>query len=165
MKTLQGSAATGVAAQVAEHAETVRDVLRRGRSNATRGNAPQYVSNLAKAVLSRPEWRRAKCVEQLVALVLDMARRGAVNDAVQFCDELKAIAIGEHRRLQADTLPSLFQAHMREQHAQSLREEAEAALTHEQTPAAIELFLQTSTGYRTALEEMDEVVRAMREHI
>lgn len=53
MKTALLPASTSVTSRVAESAGTLRDVLRRGRAN-TRGQAPAYVSNLGKAVLSRP---------------------------------------------------------------------------------------------------------------
>lgn len=99
------------------------------------------------------------------AIPLDMARRGAVEEARQFCHELEALAVSEHRKLSSNGPLSFFEAHMREQRAQSAREEAEAALAHEQTPATIEAFLAASSEHRSAIEVLDDVVRAMRENV
>lgn len=83
---------TETAATVQRHAESVRSAIRWAWSRTTRRQHNPYVSQLARNAFGG----RSKCIEQTVALVVDLAQRGSLEAAEAIGLHLAAIARAEY---------------------------------------------------------------------
>lgn len=150
---------TNKSAAVARHAERVKQTLRFARSRATATQTDPYTRQLAKDTLSRD---RSRCIEQCVALVVDVAQRGSLEDAEAIGLELLAIARAEWGAAhpeERDVQLSVEEAHMLEEHAEGLVEEMETAMAHTPTLTNRLKYLATAAAHTRARRELDAAVR------
>jgi hypothetical protein len=157
-----------VRASVARWAPRLTDVLRYVRSKLPNGQrqADPYVGPLAKSVLSYDP-PRSKCLEQVLAFVIDEAHRGELADAERLGNELVAIARVEYERVHGVVRLGFGEAHAAEQHAEGLKNDAETAMVHEATQradrrpscTAIERFLSAKAVHDVADERLAVVLR------
>lgn len=143
-------------------ASVVKDAIRRERARAPRGTSNDYVTQLAKDALTKG---RSKCVEQVVAFVVELAQRGQLEGAVLIARELQFAARAEYERLHPARELTLAEAHIAEECAEGAAEEAETAFVHSPTRGNADRYLAASVVHVTARERLDDVVRRMREAI
>lgn len=151
---------TGPAPVVARHAETVKSAFRRSRSLATEKQVDPYVTQLAKDALSRD---RSKCVLQVTALVVDLAQRGSLEDAEAIGLHLCAIARSEHAARHPDgriVQLSIQEAHLAEERAEGIVEEAETGMAHNADSLSHQLaYLSAAALHTRARRDLDAAVR------
>lgn len=142
---------------VVRHAETLKSALRRA-FGLTRIPQSKYISSLKKSVLSSV---RCKAVEIVCALVVDLARRGSVEDAEAIGLHLAAIARAEHAAVHgAGVQLSLAEAHQLEEQAEGLCEEAETAMAHHPGSLSHRLaYLAAAAGHERARKVLNDAVR------
>lgn len=151
---------TNAHAAVSRHAASLKQTIRGARSRATVKQADEYTRNVAKAVLSS---ERTRAVEQVVALVVDVAQRGSLEDAEAIGLHLAAIARAEHaaaRPMEIRGVLSVPEAHALEEHAEGAVEEAETAMAHHPGSASHYLnYLTAAAAHTRARRQLDEAVR------
>ena len=148
--TVQFRARTAIASS------SVRDVIRRARSEAPKGGDP-WVNRLADEIIGR---HRKNSLEHITAFVLDLAQRGDLQGAEMIGRELIAQARLEYER----THPTEAQVpipvvHLAEEHAEGIAEEAEIVLAHEPNRCNAEKVIQTGERYITEKERFLDRVR------
>lgn len=153
---------TTFAPRVARHARLVKEQLRSARSRTTRPQTDPYVRHLAKEILSRETEPRRRGVEQTCALVGDLAGRGELEDAEAVGYLLIAVAQQEYRATHPETLAPLdvATAHIAEQRAEGIVNDAETEMSHHPTVANYLRYLTARAGHVRAVERLDESVRA-----
>lgn len=111
---------------VSYHSERVRSVIRAARSRINHKRCPSdpYVSGLAKAALGD---RRSKCIEQITSFVIDIAQRGALEDAESIAEALRGAARAEWNRAHARCTESYADAWAAESDAQKRQDDCERA--------------------------------------
>lgn len=158
MRTLTLQPTTSIAAAVGRHAATLKDILRRAFSRTA---APQsaYIRNVKKAVLSSI---RCRAVELVVALVIDLARRGSLEEAEAVGAHLTAIARAEYAAAHPEAVQvqlSRAEAQIAEEHAEGLVEEAETRLSLFPTLSNRLAYLAASAEHTRARQQLDAAVR------
>lgn len=133
---------TDTASAVQRHAASFRDTLRWAWSRATRRQHNGYVSQLARNAFGK----RVKCIEQTVAIVVDIAQRGTLEDAEAIGNHLVAIARAEHPS--TDPQLSLVEAKIAESMAQGECDAAEDRMMSE--PSITNLLAYRAAGSRHA---------------
>jgi acetate kinase len=144
---------------VARHANRLRELLRRARSNATHKQDNEYARNVAKAILSSD---KSKALEQCVALVIDVAQRGSCEEAEAIGQHLVAIARSEHAAAHPDQRVvqlSRSEAQLAEEHSEGKVEEAELAMALNPSLANNLAYLAASAEHTRARRVLDEAVR------
>lgn len=144
---------------VVRHSRHLKDVLRFARSRAGRKQDDEYTRSLAKSVLSS---ERSKCIEQVVSLVLDVAKRGTIEDAESIGHALVAIARAEwaasHTNQPARL--SVEEAHLIEERTEGDVEQAETAMAHHPGSLTHYLaYLRTAAVHTAARRDLDDAVR------
>lgn len=151
---------TGPTPVVARHAETVKSAFRRSRSLTTAKQADPYVTQLAKDALSRD---RSKCVLHVTALVVDLAQRGSLEDAEAIGLHLQAIARAEYAATHPDGRVvelSIQEAHLAEERAEGIAEEAETGMAHNPGSLSHQLaYLSAAAVHQRARRDLDAAVR------
>lgn len=162
MRAASLSSTTILSASVARHAASLKAALRRAFSLIDgRGKAvPQskYISRLKKAVLSS---LRCKAVEIVCALVVDLARRGSVEEAEAIGHHLVAIARAEHAAAYgAGVQLSVSEAQLLEEEAEGVVERAEMAMAQNPNSLSHKLaYLAAAAAHQRARKLLDEAVR------
>jgi hypothetical protein len=142
---------------------TLKDQLRRGLSRTKRQRDNDYVTNVAKSVLSRESGEGSACVEQFLALAIDIARRDNLEDAEQLGYTIVAIVRAEHASAFPDrvrTVLSVPEAHLVEEHTEGIAEEAETKMMHWPTLSNRLNYLSARANHLRAIQELDAAVRA-----
>jgi hypothetical protein len=151
---------TGEVRAVARHAATVKDAFRRSRSLTTEKQTNPYVAQLAKDALTRD---RSKCIEQVTALLVDLAVRGTLEDSEAIGQHLTAIARAEYASAHPEAAHaelSIAEAHQLEERAEGAADEAECAMAHHAGSMSHQLaYLAASAVHTRARRELDEAVR------
>lgn len=145
------------------HAALIKDQIRRGRAHTTQPQTDPHVTQLAKDVLSRNDDPRRRGIEQVLELTIDLARRGALEDAEGVGCLLIAIARHEYHTAHPERSGmsvSVREAHLAEEKAEGLCDEAEAAFAHEPTQSNYMRYLTASAAHVRARLLLDDSVRA-----
>jgi hypothetical protein len=152
---------TQVATRAASHAAVVKDALRQGRSHATIPQSDLYVVHLAKDILSRDSVTSRKSVEQVIALVIDLAQRATLEDAEAIGYTLVAIARDEFAKAHPNVchLVSVGAAQMIEEQCEGRVDEAEALMAYEPTVSNYLNYLAASAAHLRARTQLDDAVR------
>lgn len=146
--------ARGFRETVARHAASLKDVLRFARSRATKQQTVEYVRALAKSVLSSI---RCKAVEIVVALVVDLAQRGSLEDAESVGLQLAAIARAEHPS--TDPELSIAEAQIAEQLCEGDCNAAESRMAYAPSISNLLAYLASSARHRESRRVLDAAVR------
>jgi hypothetical protein len=152
-----------VADIVARGTDLVKDAIRQGRARTTQSQRNGYTRQLAKDVLSRGDDPRSRCVEQIVALVVDVVQRGKLLDAYEIIWRLTSVAVeAHHQEHGAEPDMTWEEAHLAEEHAEGLVEEAETALVHRPTRANLDRYLFAAAAHEQARTNLNRIVRRMQ---
>lgn len=159
--TMAGSAAqtttAALRAVVSRHASTLKNALRHAFARTT---VPQgdYIRALKKAVLSSI---RCRAVELVVALVVDLAHRGSVEEAEGIGLQLAAIARAEHASVHGTpTRLSIAEAQLLEEEAEGVVERAEMAMA--QNPGSLShrlAYLAAAGAHERTRKVLNDAVR------
>lgn len=158
MTSLSLASTTASTPAVVRHAASIKDALRRAFS-LTRVPQSKYIDRLKKSVLSSV---RCKAVEIVCALVVDLARRGSVEDAEAIGLHLSAIARAEHAAAHPEASQvqlSRAEAQIAEEHAEGLVEECETRLSLYPTLSNRLAYLAASAEHTRARQQLDAAVR------
>lgn len=157
---MRRSTSTSAPGLVSRYAGRIKDVLRYARGTADRKQTDEYARNVAKKCLSSD---RSKAIEYCVALVVDAAQRGTLEEAEAIGLELVAIARAEH----AATHPaepvarlSLAEAHLQAERAEGECDEAEAQMAHDPSVTNCLRYLAASARLTRAQRGLDDAARA-----
>lgn len=148
---------TDLRSLVATGSTAIKDAILAARSRATKTQRDDYVRQLAKD-LTRA---RTKCVEQIVALVIDIADRGSLEDAEEIGRQLLTIAREAHQTRHQRIRRTFQEIHVAEVRALSEAKEAELALLYEPTLANEERYLVKSARASRWRRQLDGAVRRM----
>lgn len=150
---------TTFGAAVSRHASSLKDFVR--RAFMRRPRTIQYMRNLGKNVFSRNP-STSKCLEQTVAFVIDEAINGSLEEAKSIGEQLIAIAISEHAAAHPELRNVQFsveEAHLLEEHAEGLVEEAETAMAHNPTLANRMKYLAAAADHECKRRVLNAAVR------
>lgn len=162
MATLTLGSTTTYRAAVARHSTRLRELFRAAlsRTKPRRHSEYEYSRHVAKAVLSSD---RSKALEHVVALVIDLAQRGHLEDATSIGEQLIAIARVEHAAVnQQPDAPQLSvdEAHLAEEYAEGAVEVAETALARNPHSLSHALaYLNAAATHTRTRRELDAAVR------
>lgn len=162
MTSLTIASTTNLQASVARHAASLKAALRRAFSLVDgRGTArPQskYIAGVKKSILSS---ERCKAIELVLACVIDLARRGSLEDATAIGEHITAIARAEWAAMHhgADRPLSRAEAHIAEQKAQGEKENAEVAMTNFPSISTMLRFLAADAAYERAARDLRMAVQ------
>lgn len=148
---------------VARHASLLKDQIRRGRAHTTEPQTDPYVVQLSKDILSREDDPRRKGVEQTLEILLDIARRGAIDDAEAACFLMLSMVREEYREAHPERSGagmSVREAHIAEEVAEGECEALEAAMAHEPTLSNKLAYLTARAKHLRAIQQLDDAVRA-----
>jgi hypothetical protein len=139
----------------------VIDAIREGRSRCTRGGQPKYIEQLAKDALN-PNRDQSRCIEQVCALVIDIATRGELVDAEEI--GLRLIALAREAFYAGKERPtlSLAEVHIAEEEAEGAAEDAETVMVHRRTRASYDAYLRRAAVHTSKRRDMDDVVRTLQ---
>lgn len=149
---------TTLASAVSRHAQRLRETFRYVRSRTTRPQDCETTRNIAKACLSS---EKSKAIEHVVAMTVDIARRGTAEDAEAVGLALVAIARAEWAAVnQAGPQMSVQEAQLAEEEAEGLVNRAEMDMAHNPGSATHALrYLSAASTHQRARRELDAAVR------
>jgi hypothetical protein len=157
------SAATVPARRVANHAQLMKETLRSSRSRAQVPQSNPYVAQLAKDLLSRESAATRRGVEQVAALVSDLAHRGTLGDAQAVGYMYLAIAEYEYERTHPGETAAMLseaEAHIAEERAEGQVEEAETVMARFPTTANRLDYLSKCAEHLRTIHQLNRAVRA-----
>lgn len=153
---------TTFTATVVRRARLMKDALRSARSRTEQPQTDPYIRGLAKEILSREDQPRRRAVEQVCALVDDLAHRGSLEEAESIGYLFVAIAQHSHAALAGALSVSIdiATAHMAEECAEADVEQAECAMAHPpHTISKYLAYLTASAAHIRARHQLDAVIR------
>lgn len=150
---------TSVRDMVHRYAGPFRDAIKQARSRVTMTQVDEYARNVAKKTL--PADPRSEALEYVVALVVDLAQRGTLEDAESVGHHLTAIARAEYgSRHPVGVQLSEEEAHLAEELAEGEVEVAETAMARNPGSISHKLaYLVAAAKHTAARRVLDESVR------
>jgi predicted transcriptional regulator len=139
---------------------SVREALFQGRSRATGVQKDRRIQHLA-ADTARG---RNRCIEQTVALLMDLATRGELDDAKEVLRRMEAGCDLAHERreglgVRGARVLTFADIHVAEERAEGEAEEAEILAAHQPTTGNLARLLTASAKHRTLRARLETFIR------
>lgn len=154
MATLSVSSPTTFRVLVERHARTLKDIVRWVRDRCVLKQDAEYARNAAKANLSSD---KSKAIEQVIALIIDVAQRGSVENAAMIGEHFAAIAYAEHPDPTVEL--SLTEAHILEEQAEGEVEVWETKMARDSSATNILGYLGAAARHSAARRQLNRAAR------
>ena len=146
---------------VARHAASLRSAIGWAWSRCTAKQDNPSATNLYRDAVTRDELR-SKCLEQVCTLVIDIARRGTLEDAESIPLHLSAIARAEWASANPDGTQvelSVAEAHIAEEIAEGACDAAETRMCYDPSLSNRLAYLASLAALKRAQRDLELAVR------